>query len=607
MKIKTMLVERLPAAMAIIAAALALSGCYKIGARALGISPPAAERMVTERNLMVPMRDGVRLATDVYRPATPGRYPVVLTRLPYGSDPGDGLPWGYLSVLGKMFVKHGYVYVVQDTRGEFKSEGTWFPFVFEHQDGLDTTAWIKAQPWCDGKIGMWGGSYFGYTQLIAAPDNPDLTAIVPWLASGNLHKLVFRGGASQFMSMRGWVNMEQNAQAKRAGGKGDAKVDISGGFYNEPIRDAQPVDVAATLADPRAMRDGPWKWLSHPGDTENVDALNYTNYYQRVSTPALFIGGWYDIFVNAQFEDFVRLRAEGQGHAKLVHIVIGPWAHGQAFSKMEGKRRYGPKLLGSLMVGWYDYWLKGIDNGAVSAAPVKIFVMGENVWRDEWEWPLARTRYTDYYLHSTGRANPDRGDGGLDATAPADEPPDQYDYDPRNPAPALGGSYLKTLSYRAGPQDQRPAEARADVLVYRSAPLSAPLEITGPITVTLFAASSAADTDWTAKLVDVGPDGFARNLQDGIIRARFRDGLQHPTAIEPGKTYEYRIDLWATSNLFLAGHRIAVEISSSKFPQFDRNTNAAGVGGPDNIVVAHQSILHDRAHPSRITLPVIPR
>ena len=591
----------------LLAASLFFGGCMRIGSRLLGIAPPTRERMVTERNLMVPMRDGVRLATDVYRPAAPGRYPVILTRLPYGSDPGDGLPWGYLSVLGKLFVKHGYVYVVQDTRGEFKSEGSWFPFIFEYDDGHDATAWIKQQPWCDGRIGMWGGSYFAYTQLIAAPDNPNLQAIVPWIGSGNLHQLMFRGGASAFISMQGWVVQEANSQLRRAGKRPDQKLDLSGGFFNEPLRDAEPVDAAAVRNDPQAMSQGPWRWLKHPGDTERVAALCYDQFYSQVNSAVLLIAGWYDIFLAPQLQDFTRLRQEGQGDARQTRIVIGPWAHGQAFSKMEGSRRAGPKLLGSQFFGWYDYWLKGKANGVPAQAPLKIFVMGENVWRDEYEWPLARTRYVDYYIHGSGRANTAAGDGRLDPAPPAEESADHYSYDPRDPVPTIGGSFLKAPGYQVGAQDQRPIEERRDVLVYRSEPLAAPLEVTGPITVTLFAASSAKDTDWTAKLVDLSPDGSARNIQNGIVRARYRNGFQHPTLLQPGEIYEYKIDLWATSNVFLRGHRLALEISSSNFPQFDRNTNAGGEGGPENVIVAEQTVCHDRAHPTRITLPVIPR
>jgi uncharacterized protein len=586
---------------------LASAGCTRVVSKALKLEAPSHERMVTERNVMVPMRDGIHLATDIYKPATPGKYPVVLTRIPYGSDPGDGLPWGQLQHLGKFFVKNGYIYIVQDTRGEFDSEGDWFPFVFEHDDGQDAIDWIAEQDWCDGNIGMWGGSYFGYTQLIAAPGNENLDAIIPWIASGNLHSLVFRGGASSFMSMQGWVVQEENSQARRLGEKPNSKLDLSGGYFNYEIRDAEPVNEAAVLADPSAMEGGPWKWLDHPGDTEHVAALNYTNYYKDVSAPTLIIAGWYDIFLNAQLEDFVRFRNEAQGDARRPRLVIGPWAHGQVWSDLEDSKLDGGRLVAGLFKDWYDYWLKGIDNGVMDEAPVQIFVIGENEWRDEYEWPLARTRYVNYYLHSGGSANTLNGDGTLSTAAPGEEPSDQFTYDPENPVPTTGGSFLNALEFKAGPADQSKLEERDDILVYITEPLADDMEITGPVKVTLWAATSAIDTDWTAKLIDIFPDGYRRNLQTGIIRARYRNGLQHPTALEPGQPVEYTIDLWAVCNLFKAGHRIGLEISSSDFPQFDRNTNAGGVGGPDNIVVANQTIYHDEARPSKVTLPVIPR
>jgi uncharacterized protein len=591
----------------IILIAITCPNCIRTTSKVLQLGPTSHEKMITERNIMVPMRDGIRLATDLYRPETPGKYPVILTRIPYGSDPGDGLPWGQLQMVGKMFVKHGYIYVVQDTRGEFDSEGDWFPFVFEHDDGQDAIAWIAEQKWCDGNIGMWGGSYFGYTQLITAPGDPNLDVIVPWIGSGNLHDLVFRGGASSFISMQGWVLQEGNSQLRRKGEKPNLKLDLSGGYYNEPLRDAEPVDIEAVMADPKAMEGGPWKWLGHPGDTEHVAALNYDSYYKEVSVPVLLIAGWYDIFLNAQLKDFDRLRAEGSGNAKKTRLVIGPWAHGQVFSSLEDSKIESPRLITGLFKDWYDYWLMGIDNGVGDQAPVSIFVMGENVWRDEYEWPLARTKYVDYYIHSSGSANTLSGDGTLSTSSPRGEPADKFTYDPHDPVPTMGGAFLKALEFKAGPKDQSEVEKRKDVLVYVTEPLNEPMEVTGPITVTLFASSSAIDTDWTAKLVDISPDGYRRIIQCGIVRARYRDGLKSPSHIKPGKVYEYKIDLWATSNLFLTGHQIGLEISSSNFPQFDRNTNAGGTGGPENIIIADQTVYHQEQYPSRITLPVVPR
>jgi uncharacterized protein len=249
--------------------------------------------------------------------------------------------------------------------------------------------------------------------------------------------------------------------------------------------------------------------------------------------------------------------------------------------------------------------LRGVDTGIDDEPPIRIFVMGANVWRDEHEWPLARTRFTSYYLHSHGRANSLHGDGELSSTAPGDEPSDSYDYDPASPVPTLGGPSL--LAEYMGPRDRRPVERRDDVLVYSTPPLDQDVEATGPVEMVLYAATSAVDTDFTATLVDVHPNGQAITITQGIVRARFRRSLEHPTLVEPGRVYEYTIVLWETSNTFEAGHRIRVEISSSNFPHFDRNLNSGeALATGTSVVVAHQTVWHDRAHPSRLVLPVVP-
>ena len=585
--------------LALLVLGLAATGCVRLVAQVMGTDPGSRTKTIVERNVMVPMRDGVKLATDIYRPAAAGQYPVVLTRLPYGTDQV------LFKEMSALFTRRGYIFIAQDTRGEFDSEGDWFPIIPEFDDGHDTVAWIAKQPWCSGKIGMWGGSYFGYTQLEAAPDNPDLTCMVPFVTTGNMHKIIFRNGALELVSLEGWMTMERNGQLKRAGQPANLKPNLTG-YFNEPMRDALPLDFENIRKDPKVIAAGPEAWLHHPGDTEKLPPLYFNDLYAKVSAPSLLVAGWYDIFLGPQLDDFVNLRRLGQGEAKKTRIIIGPWVHGIPSSKEEGPLT-GLKLFGSSFMDWYDYWLKGIPNGAADEAPVKIFVMGENVWRDEQEWPLARAVATEYFLHGGGRANTDAGDGRLGLEPPKDEPADAYDYDPKNPAPTRGGGFLGGGDIKPGAQDQGDVPRRPDVLVYMTEPLASGIEVTGPINLILYAASSARDTDWVAKLLDIDPKGKPRLLQVGIVRARYREGYQHPTPIEPGQVYEYQIDMWATSNLFLPGHRIALWITSSDFPQFDRNANAAGEGGPDNIVVAHQKIHHDSLRPSRIVLPVIPR
>ena len=324
--------------------------------------------------------------------------------------------------------------------------------------------------------------------------------------------------------------------------------------------------------------------------------------------PAVFLAGWYDMFLGPQLQDFGRLRAEGKGNAKESVLIVGPWAHGAS-----GEINYGPdagmdQVAGPAQtIAWFDRWLQDADNEVKNWPRVKIFVMGDNVWRDENEWPLARTVYTNYYLHSAGKANTRAGDGALSpAVPPAGEPSDRFDYDPMNPVPTLGGNNLG-LNLHA--HDQAKLEDRSDVLCYTSPPLTTDLEVTGPISAVLFAASDAKDTDFTVMLVDVYPDGKAINIQDGVVRAMYRlNDPNRPTPLVPGAIEEYQLDLWATANVFKAGHRLRVEVSSSNFPRFNRNLNTGEpVTGAYRAVVAHQTIVHDPEHPSHIVLPVIPR
>ncbi len=594
------------AVLVVVLAFLLLTGCATIIDYGLGAPAGGHVRMIEEKNVMVPMRDGVRLATDIYRPRGEGKYPAVVCRLPYGSD---GSMYG---ILAKFYVRHGYIFIMQDTRGTFSSEGTYFPLVFEYDDGHDTIEWVTRQPWYNGKIGTWGGSYFGYTQWEAAPDEPAITAMNPLYTSGTMKDVIYRGGALVYLTFIPWNAGMKEADNAKKGIKEEVKVDLlAGGYYNQPIRDAQKLDTRELLKDPKNLEKGVELWTSHPGDIQEVDALNFDKFYAHVSAPSLLIGGWYDMFQGPELNDFNRIRAEGKGNAKQTRIIVGPWTHGAPgipHNKIfHQKMLDGLKMYGSSMIAWFDCWLKGVNNGAAKEAPLKLFVIGENQWRDEKEWPLARTIWTDYYIHSGGSANSSSGDGKLDSQKPESEGADQFVYDPADPAPTRGGAFLPYGEWPAGSFDQSSIEQRKDVLVFYSQPLAQALEVTGPVKMILYATSDAKDTDFTAKLVDIYPDGKAYNLCDGIIRARYRESLIHPSALEPGKVYKYEIDLWATSNLFLPGHRIAIEVSSSNFPQFDRNTNCAGEGGPDCRKVAHQTILHNAQYPSHVILPIIPR
>ena len=360
-----------------------------------------------------------------------------------------------------------------------------------------------------------------------------------------------------------------------------------------------------------------YDWIDHSQADGYWDRWRIEDRYDQLAMPALHIGGWHDIFLKGTLRNFQGMREQGPTNTvrRGQKLIIGPWHHGTPGPEYSGQFYFGV-MAGDAAIDvqgthlrWYDYWLRGNDNGIMDEAPVRIFVMGDNLWRYAQEWPLARTQYVEYYLHSGGRANTLNGDGNLSTDRPASEPPDAFFYDPRTPVPTRGGGlccYPGIIP--GGAFDQRSIEARSDVLVYTSAALEKDMEVTGPVTATLYATSSATDTDFTAKLVDVCPCGCARNLTDGIIRARYRESMSTPQLIEPGDVYEYRIDLVATSNVFKAGHRIRVEISSSNFPRFDRNPNTGREPSEEvELRPAVQTVFHADRYCSYITLPIIPR
>jgi putative CocE/NonD family hydrolase len=490
----------------------------------------------------------------------------------------------------------GYVIVAQDCRGRGTSQGRWDPFRHEADDGFDTQEWIGRQPWCDGHIGTSGGSYVGWTQWAAAPRGSKyLTCMVPVVPfSDAYHEIAFPGGALQLSLCFGW-----------GASVGGMNVPV----YEWPMRFLHlPLNSFAQDGGPRAffLRE----WVEHPTYDDYWRVRGVDGRYDLVTVPVLNIGGWYDIFAKAVLDQVneVRQKSKNPLARKNQYVVVGPWGHGVGGQKT-GVLDFGPAArmdTGRLEASWFDYWLKRRDTGVTNWPAVKIFVMGENAWRNESEWPLARTKYTPWYLHSEGKAATRAGDGTLSATAPAAEPSDAFTYDPANPVPTVGGNNL--MGALAGPYDQGTVEERPDVLVYTSAPLEKAVEVTGPVKMILHAASTAPDTDFTAKLVDVHPDGKAYNLCDGIIRARFREGGKPPALIEPGKTERYEIDLWVTSNVFKEGHRIRVEISSSNFPRFDRNPNTGHAFGVDaELAKAAQTIFHDQARPSHLLLPIIPK
>ncbi|HXF63231.1 MAG TPA: CocE/NonD family hydrolase [Caldilineaceae bacterium] len=553
------------------------------------------------------MRDGTVLRANLYRPAAEGRWPVLLSRTPYGKD--IARVWFPDPVNA---ARQGYVVIIQDSRGRFRSEGEWQPFDREAEDGVDTIAWAASLPYADGQVGMFGRSYVGFTQWSAATLHPPaLKAIIPdvtWADPAN--GLAFRGGALELGVMAQWhLSVGGDVLARRYQGDPQAlaqairslaqELDALGpeGYWSLPLADFAPHRRQAVA--PAFFAD-----LAAPPGADRYRPRAILGKHEQVQAASFNIGGWYDIFIGDTLTHFTAMRALG----KPTKLLIGPWTH-SAYSNPVGELNFGfgaqaglidlQMDLGALELRWFDYWLKGKDNGIMDEPPIKLFVMGANVWRDEREWPLARARNTPYYL---------RGGGQLSPEAPGAEPPDAYIYDPADPTPTRGGALLMTPEYPAGPLDQRPLEARPDVLVYRTPPLERDLEVTGPITVHLWAASSAPDTDFVARLTDVYPDGRSINLADGILRARYRRFRQGepPSLIEPGRAYEYVIDLWATSNVFKAGHRIGLQVASSCFPRWDRNPNTGQpFGAGAALQVAHQTILHDAEHPSHVVLPLV--
>jgi putative CocE/NonD family hydrolase len=585
--------------------------------------------MVIEENIMVPMRDGVKLATDVYRPAQQGQWPVLVTRLPYNKD--RRFPFEYppftkekrifleLNFDSARVVEAGYVIVAQDTRGRFASEGEFEPFVHEVEDGADAITWAASQPWSSGQVGMFGVSYQGLTQWQAAREQPAaLRAIAPSQSPG-WHVYPYQGGAFLLGVALGWATGVAMEEVQRRVGQGratraeseemmQASGDLPALFRRLPLIDVPLFQGRAPYY---------FDWLAHPTLDEYWRTLIQEEFYEQVTVPALTIAGWYDHFQREDLEHYQSMRQRG-GSAlarSLQHLVIGPWSHGN-FLRGFQERSYGAAsfardLLTDLHLRWFDHWLKGIENGVEQEKPVRIFVMGTNVWREEEDWPLPDTQFRPYYLHSGGHANTATGDGVL-STAQADaEPEDVYRYNPRDSVPTMGGAVTSLgMLDDVGPLDQRQIEAREDVLCYTTLPLEQPVEVTGPIELVLHVSSSARDTDFTGKLVDVHPDGRAEILTDGILRARYRQSLSSPVLMEPGQVYELRIDLEATSNVFLTGHRIRLEVSSSNFPRFDRNSNTGGTIASEqekDFVQAVNRVFHSQVYPSHLVLPVIER
>jgi putative CocE/NonD family hydrolase len=606
---------------------------------ALAVSAREAEFEATiTKDVQVVTRDGVKLATDLYFPArggaiVPGKHPVILARTPYNKNG--------TAKHGKYFAERGYVFVAQDTRGRYGSEGIWHWMTDDGPDGVDCAAWIGQQAWSDGQIGMVGTSYGGGTQhAMAMEKTPELKTVIPVDAVSNMGKQSMRNGGAFEMRFWNWImlNAGNGSRAAKDPATGAALKEMAANRFEYlkhlPLRrGGTPLKLAPEFEDwlIEAMR--------HGADDEFWAQNNILDRPERYKDiPVYFVGGWYDSWGGNTTANFASLSRRLKSP---VYLIMGPWIHGAQSGFSHGQVTFGrdaaiPDEL-AWRCDWFDHFLKGRDNGVGKAAPfasrVRLFIMGTGdgrkaekgllnhggYWREENEWPLARARKTAFYLQAGGKLTPEKPAAATASTS--------YVFDPRDPVPTLGGNISSGndilqqggWNQRGGPQFWNwpkpiPISVRNDILVFETEPLAEDTEITGEIEVKLWASSSAVDTDFTAKLIDVYPPnpdfagGFDLNIADGILRARFRETLKRENLMKPGAVYPFTIKLYPTANVFKKGHRIRVDISSSNFPRFDVNPNTGEpLAENRRVVIATNTIVHDREHPSHILLPLIPK
>lgn len=582
-----------------------------------------------ERGILVPMRDGTRLSVNLYKPGgMTDKLPTILLRTPYNKNrAGDGFELR-MSLVGK-----GYVVAVEDMRGRFESEGHYKPGVGDRDDGYDTVTWIAAQPWSDGKVGTMGCSYVGETQVeLATTRHPNHVAAVPMAATTGYFATgrpweAFDGGVFELAETAGWFSeygseivygppawVDREKWFRSDAAKLFQQSQKRGPGYFAHLRDLPIVDILRNAGAPPTDYEN---FVSNNPDGEYFRGLDWARDTDRFDTPMLFVDSWYDYGPAEALAlwNLARNNSVSANSRDNQFVIIAPTTH-CAYANANGTEHWvvGERDMGTaaldfvdLQIRWYDHWLKGIDNGVTNMPKVQYFLMGKNEWRHSDAWPLANTRYTKFYLHSGGRANSRYGDGSLSLRAPVKEPADGFVFDPSTPVPSLGGQACCTgLDTGAGAFDQSTIEMRHDVLVYTSDVLTRGIEVTGPLQAVLYVSSSAKDTDFTAKLVDVYPDGRAFNVQEGALRMRYREGFSKEVWMKDGEISEARLNLHVTSNYFGAGHRLRLEVSSSSFPRFDRNLNTGGRNFDESHwVVANNDVHHSASHASYLMLPVI--
>ena len=593
-----------------------------------------AEIAVIDQKVMMPMRDGIRLCTDIYRPKTDQPVPVIFVRTPYNFNLwGDGEMHTRTLQNAKEAVEHGYAYVIQNERGRYFSEGEWDILGVPLTDGYDAFDWLQKQSWCNGKIGTLGCSSTAEWQMaVAALDHPAHAAMVPQSYGAGVGRVGqfyeqgnwYRGGAEQMLFFAWLYGVEHDKFKPRipAGASQEDLIRISR-FYdlapeNPPVgmdtalAHLPVTDILQNIHGKREIYD---KMIRRkPNDPDwYKGGLVHDN--MDIGVPSFWFASWYDVSVgpNLALFNHVRATAPDPQVRENQYMVIAPTLHCSYTRATEntivGERSVGDARLdySGMIYGWFDYWLKGDDEGQLKSMPhVRYYTMGSNKWQSAETWPPQDVKLQTYYLSSSGMANTMYGDGKLTLQMPSQDQADHYVYDPMNPVPSHGGNVCCTgNAIQGGARDQREVEARQDVLVYTSDPLTEGVEVTGNIETILYVSSDAKDTDFTIKLIDVYPDGTAYNLDETIQRARYREGYDKEVFMRDGQVYKLELSPMATSNYFDQGHRIRIEISSSNFPRFVRNLNTGGNNFDESEgVIAKNAIHHSNTYPSQIKLPV---
>jgi uncharacterized protein len=568
---------------------------------------PGYPEITVERNVPTTMRDGVALYSDIYRPVSSEPLPVILIRIPYDKTQAENVAYAHPS----WYARHGYIVVCQDNRGRYASKGTWYPFRHEAEDGLDTIEWAASLPGSNGKVGMYGFSYGGATQLLAAAERPEaLTTICPAMTASQYYEGWFynQGAFATAFAVSWALSLGVNSAQRR----GD---DVTAAAFATAFASAMNWHWFLPIAEHLALRGEDtsyfFDWLAHPTYDDYWHQWSIDKDYSRLDVPALHVAGWYDIFLSGTIRNFLGMQqhAGSEESRKRQKLIVGPWYH-IPWKPIAGQsaETATANIVDDWQVAWFDHILKDKWTGVLDS-PVTLFVMGEDRWHNFESWPPPGSTPTPMFLHSGGRANSKYGDGTLSFDEPGSEPVDIFTYDPAIPNQSQGGhSCCFTFVAPIGPADQSGSEEWNGVLVYTSEPLSEDLLLIGDVEAELYASTSAVDTDWTARLCVVTPDGLSTNLQEGIVRARYRDSLTEPTQLEPEKTYRYRIELGPVGVRVAAGNRIRVQISSSDFPQWDRNLNTGSALGSEGLsaaIVATQVVFHNAEHPSHIVLPIV--